>query len=103
MLTSRTAKVQADIDKARAKLADQLARIKELENKHTEYENMEIIDLVRGLKIPMTELAAALQSVKSGTAPVPAPALTSAQVEPKSKAATIMPETTTTDKEAETE
>jgi soluble cytochrome b562 len=56
MATSKTAKVQAEIEKARAKLAEQQARIKELESKHMELENMEIVDIVRGLKIPLGAL-----------------------------------------------
>ena len=69
MATARTAKVQAEIEKARAKLAEQQARVKELESKHTELENMDIVDIVRGLNIPLDGLAAALQAVKSGAAP----------------------------------
>ena len=68
MATTRTAKVQAEIDKARAKLAEQQARIKELENKHTELENMEIVDIVRGLRIPLDDLAAVLRSVRGEVA-----------------------------------
>ena len=101
MATAKTAKVQAEIEKARAKLAEQQGKIKELEAKHTEFENMEIVDIVRGLKIPLDDLAAVLQSVKGGAAPVPAP--TSGQVGPKSKAIPIIPENDTNDKEDETE
>jgi hypothetical protein len=68
MATSRTAKVQAEIDKAKAKLAEQQTRLKELETKRTELENTEIVDIVRGMSIPLDELAALLQSVKSGGA-----------------------------------
>ena len=97
MAISRTAKVQAEIDKARAKLAEQQTRMKELESKRTELENTEIVDIVRGLKIPLDDLAAVLQSVKGGAAPVS----TSGQVGPKSK--TIISDNDTTDKEDETE
>jgi len=69
MATTKTAKVKAEIEKARAKLAEQQTRIKELETKHTEFENMEIVDIVRGLKIPLDDLAAVLQSVKGGPLP----------------------------------
>ena len=102
MATAKTAKVQAEIEKARAKLAEQQGKIKELEAKHTEFENMEIVDIVRGLKIPLDDLAAALQSIKGGAAPVPVP--TSGQVGPKSRAATpVTPENNETHKEDETE
>ena len=85
MATAKSTKVQNEIEKARAKLAEQQARIKELESKHTELENMEIVDIVRGLKIPLDDLAAVLQSVKGGAVPSPVP--TSGQVGPKSKTA----------------
>jgi len=93
MATTKTAKVQAEIEKARAKLAEQQSKIKELEAKHTELENMEIVDIVRGLKIPLDDLAAVLQSVRGGAAPVS----TSGQVGPKSKP--IIPDNDTTDEE----
>ena len=98
MATAKTAKVQAEIDKAKAKLAEQQARIKELENKHTELENTEIVDIVRGLKIPLGDLAAALQSAKGGATPA---AATSGRLGPKSKAS--IPEDDDTDEEDETE
>jgi len=73
MATSRTAKVQAEIEKAKAKLAEQQTRLKELEAKRTELENSEIVDIVRGMSIPLDELAALLNSIKSGAAPAPDP------------------------------
>lgn len=93
MATSKTAKIQAEIDKAKAKLAEQQNRVKELEAKRTELENTEIVDIVRGMSIPLDGLAALLQSIKGGTAPV-----TSGQVGPKSA-----PAQNKTDKEDETE
>ena len=69
MATTKSAKVQAEIEKAKAKLAEQQAIIKALETKHTELENMEIIDIVRGLNIPLDDLAAVLQSIRGGAAP----------------------------------
>jgi len=83
MAISKTTKVQAEIEKAKAKLADQQARVKELENKHTELENIEIVDIVRGLKIPLNELAATLQLAKAGS--LPTAATTSGQIGPKQK------------------
>ena len=68
MKTTRTAKVEAEIEKARAKLAEQQARLKELEAKRTELENTEIVDVVRGLNIPLDELAGLLRTLKSGPA-----------------------------------
>lgn len=89
MATSRTAKVQAEIEKAKAKLAEQQSKLKELEGKRTELENMEIVDIVRGMSIPLDDLATLLQSMKGG-----APA--SGQLGPKS-------EKPTSEEESETE
>jgi hypothetical protein len=86
MATSKRTKIQAEIDKARERLMEQQARLRELESKKTEAENMEIVDIVRGLSIPLDELAAALQSLKGGAIP----AVTSGQVDPKPKAPKII-------------
>ena len=67
MATTKSLKLQAEIDKARAKLAEQQARVRELEAKRTEMENTEIVDIVRGMSIPLDDLAVLLQSLRSGT------------------------------------
>jgi hypothetical protein len=106
MATSRANKVQSEIDKARAKLAEQQTRIKELEAKKTEFENIEIVDIVRGLHIPLDDLAVLLQSIRGGAAPAP---VTSGQVGPKSKGPKIVSDMSSisdsdeTGKEGETE
>lgn len=99
MATTKTAKVQAEIEKARAKLAEQQARLKDLEHKKTEIENTEIVDIVRGMSIPLDELAAALQSIKGGPLPWQTASVASGQNVPKSGAATKID----TDKGDETE
>lgn len=66
MAITKAAKVQAEIDKARVKLSEQQNRLKELEQKKTEIENTEIVDVVRGMSIPLDELAELLKSVRSG-------------------------------------
>jgi len=68
MKTTRAAKIEAEIEKARAKLAEQQAHLKELEAKRLELENTEIVDVVRGMNIPLNELAGLLRSLKSGAA-----------------------------------
>ena len=87
MASNRRTKVQAEIEKARTRLAEQQTHIKELENKKTELENMEIVDIVRGLSIPLDDLSAVLQSLKGGAAPTrktsDAPAPQSGSVAPK--------------------
>ena len=81
MASARRNKIQAEIDKARARLAEQQAQVRELEKKRTEIENMEIVEIVRGLSIPLDDLSAILQNLKGGS--VPATFLTSGQVVPK--------------------
>lgn len=93
MATTRTKKARAEVEKARLKLAQQQAKLKELEAKKTEFENMDIVDIVRGMSIPLDDLANVLQVLKDGVLPVmstggTAPAnstspLTSGQVDPK--------------------
>ena len=87
MATSRTAKARAEVEKARLKMAEQQAKLKELEARHTEFENMDIVDIVRGLKIPLDDLAATLQSLKGGVIPARP---TSGQLDPKSKTPKII-------------
>ena len=80
MATSKIGKAEAEIAKAKAKLAEWQGRLKELEGKRTELENTEIVDIVRGMSIPLDKLAVLLGSLKDGAeAPVP----TSGQLGPK--------------------
>ena len=97
MAMARTAKVQAEIDKTREKIAEQQARLKELEAKRTELENLEIVDIVRGMSIPLENLGEILQSLKNGTIP----AFTSGQAGSKSK--NIISQNDGTGKEADAE
>ena len=81
MSTTKTAKVEAEIVKAKAKAAEFQAKVKELENRKTAIENTEIVDIVRGMSIPLDELATLLQTIRNGGA---APAPASGQIVPKS-------------------
>jgi len=65
MALTRKEKVQVEINKAKEKLVEQQAKIKELEAKHNELENIEIVDAVRGLNIPLDNLAEVLQALKN--------------------------------------
>ena len=71
MATSKSAKIQGEIDKAKAKLSEQQARLRELEQKHKEAENEEIVDIVRGMSIPLDELPVLLQKLRGGEAGCP--------------------------------
>jgi len=81
MAITKTAKVEAEIEKVKAKISEFQGKLKELENKKTAIENSEIVDIVRGMSIPLDELAMLLQSGKSGG---PLPVLTSGQIVQKS-------------------
>ena len=69
MATSKSAKIQGEIDKAKAKLNEAQAKLRELEQKHKEAENEEIVDIVRGMSIPLDELPLLLQKLRGGAAP----------------------------------
>ena len=70
MATIKTNKARQEVEKARLKLAEQQSRLRELEAKQTECENLEIVDMVRGMSISIDDLATLLQSLKGETAPV---------------------------------
>lgn len=67
MAVSKSAKIQAEMEKVKAKIAEQQTRLKELEQKHREAENEEIVDIVRGMSISLSDLPAVLQAMKNGT------------------------------------
>lgn len=67
MATSKSAKIQAEIDKVKAKINEQQARLKELEQKHREAENEEIVDIVRGMSVPLADLPVLLQKLRGAS------------------------------------
>lgn len=66
MAISKSAKIQAEIEKVTAKINEQQARLKELEQKKLEAENSEIVEIVRGMSVSLTDLPVLLQIIKSG-------------------------------------
>ena len=68
MATAKSMKIQAEIDKVKAKISEQQARLKELEQKKLEAENSEIVDIVRGMSIPLAELPLLFEKLKGGGA-----------------------------------
>lgn len=66
MAISKSAKIQAEIEKVMAKINEQQARLKELEQKKLEAENSEIVEIVRGMSVSLTDLPVLLQAIKSG-------------------------------------
>ena len=85
MAISKTAKTEAEIEKTRAKIAELQEKLKGLEQKKTEQENTEIVDIVRGMSISLDELPVLLQKLRGGE--------TLGQNVPKSEADAAMPET----------
>ena len=77
MATTKSAKIEAEIEKVKSKIVEQQARLKELEQRKLETENSEIVDIVRGLSIPLSELPLVLQRLRAGE--------TLGQIVPKSK------------------
>ena len=68
MAIQKTAKVEAEIIRVKQKLSEYQAKLKDLESKKTGIENDNIVSIVRGMSIPLDELATLLQSIKSGGA-----------------------------------
>ena len=66
MAISKSAKIQAEIEKVTDKINEQQARLKELEQKKLEAENSEIVEIVRGMSVSLTDLPVLLQAIKSG-------------------------------------
>ena len=66
MAITKSAKIQAEIEKVKAKIVEQQTRLKELEQKKLEVENSEIVDIVRGMSIPLAELPVVLQQIRAG-------------------------------------
>ena len=67
MAASKSQKIQAEIDKVKAKISEQQTRLKVLEQKHREAENEEIVDIVRGMSVSLEELPLVLQRLRDGT------------------------------------
>lgn len=66
MAISKSAKIEVEIEKVKAKIAEQQTRLKELEQKKLEAENSEIVDIVRGMSISLAELPLVLQRLRAG-------------------------------------
>ena len=63
MAITKSAKIEAEIEKVKAKIAEQQARLKELEQKKLE---AEIVEIVRGMSISLADLPLVLQQLRSG-------------------------------------
>ena len=67
MAVSKSAKIWAEMEKVKAKINEQQARLKELEQKHREAENEEIVDIVRGMSVSLDDLPALLRQLRDGS------------------------------------
>ena len=67
MAVTKSAKIEAEIEKVKAKITEQQTRLKDLEQKKLEAENSEIVDIVRGMSISLEELPLVLQRLRDGT------------------------------------
>lgn len=77
MAVSKSAKIEVEIEKVKAKIAEQQTKLKELEQRKIEVENSEIVDMVRSMSVSLTELSLLLEKLRSGE--------TLGQVVPKSE------------------
>ena len=66
MAITKSAKIEAEIEKVKAKIAEQQARLRELEQKKLEAENSEIVEIVRGMSISLAVLPLVLQQLRGG-------------------------------------
>lgn len=67
MAITKSAKIQTEIDKLKEKISEQQGKLKELEQKKQEAENSEIVDIVRGMSVSLSELPVLLEKLKAGT------------------------------------
>ena len=64
-MNAKIERVSKDIEKAKGKISEFQARLRELEKQKTELENTEIVDVVRGMNITITDLAALLKTSRT--------------------------------------
>lgn len=65
-------KIRGDIAKTKVKIAEQQKRLRELEQKAAEEENLEIVRMVKAVKLENKELSAFLKAYASGLISLPA-------------------------------
>ena len=66
MATTKTAKIEAEIEKVKVKISEFQSKLKELEQRRLDAENSEIVDIVRGMSISLGELPLLLEKLKVG-------------------------------------
>jgi len=64
-------KIRSDIEKTKVKISEQQKRLRELEQKIVEEENLEIVRMVKAVKLDNKELTAFLKAYASGLISLP--------------------------------
>ena len=73
IMTTRLDRIEKDIQKVKSKIAEYNKQLRELEGQKTEQENLQIIQLVRGMNMTREEFAAFLRGGALQTAPTLTP------------------------------
>lgn len=94
-MSVKIAKVMNDIDKTKGKISEFQSKLRELEKQKTELENLQIVDVVRGMNISFADLAELLKTARDGSL------ATSGQVGPESKAMNTTPDIETEQEDTE--
>lgn len=72
-------KVKNEIQKTKLKISEQQKRLRILENKLIEEQNIEILEMVKSVNIERNDLAAFLNAYSEGKLTLPSPKCTSMQ------------------------
>lgn len=64
-------KIRSDIEKTKVKIAEQQKRLRELEQKVAEEENLEIVRMVKSVRLDNKELSVFLKAYASGRISLP--------------------------------
>ena len=64
-------KIRSDIEKTKVKIAEQQKRLRELEQKVVEEENLEIVRMVKAVRLDNKELSVFLKAYASGRISLP--------------------------------
>lgn len=63
-MNAKIERIIKEIDKAKDKISEFQSKLRELEKQKTELENMEIVEAVRGMDIPLGDLPAILKALR---------------------------------------
>ena len=64
-MNARIERVNKDIEKTKEKISEFQTRLREFEKQKTELENIEIVEAVRGMDIPLADLASILKAFRN--------------------------------------